>query len=81
MKNAFGQRAVKTFTLERPTPDKSGLTTIDVTQGANGRLQGTPRAPGGQPGSAPFQPGRAAPPLVPGAKMPAGHPAIPSQGK
>jgi NADH-quinone oxidoreductase subunit L len=81
VKNAFGQRAVKTFTLERPKPDKSGLKTIDVRQGADGRLQGTPRAPGGQPGSAPFQPGRNAPPLIPGAQMPAGHPAIPPQGK
>ena len=66
VKNAFGQVAKRSFELSRPKPDKSGLTTIDVTQGANGQLQGRPRP---QPGSAPT--------LPPGAKMPAGHPAIP----
>jgi NADH-quinone oxidoreductase subunit L len=69
VKNAFGQVATRKFELTRPKPDKSGLTTIDVTQGANGQLQGTPR---------PSQPGRPnAPPILPGAQLPAGHPAIP----
>jgi NADH-quinone oxidoreductase subunit L len=83
VKSAFGQRAVRTFDVVRPKPDRSGLTTIDVRQGADGRLQGTPRAPGQPrpPGGQPFQPGRGAPPIMPGAQMPAGHPAIPPQGK
>ncbi len=68
VKNAFGQVATRKFELTRPKPDKSGLTTIDVTQGANGQLPGTPR---------PSQPGRpSAPPILPGAQLPAGHPAI-----
>jgi NADH-quinone oxidoreductase subunit L len=78
VKNAFGQLATRTFKLERPKPDRSGLsTTIDVTQGADGKLQGVPRGPSGNQ-----QPGRPnAPVLVPGAKLPAGHPALPSQGE
>jgi NADH-quinone oxidoreductase subunit L len=79
VKNAFGQTSVGTFELTRPKPDKSGLTTrIDVTQGADGQLRTVPRPPGGQPN----QPGRpAAPAIMPGAKLPAGHPAIPPQGQ
>jgi NADH-quinone oxidoreductase subunit L len=74
VKNAFGQTSVRTFELKRPKEDKSGLTTIDVTQGADGRLKGTPRQPN--------QPGRpVAPAIPPGAKVPAGHPAIPPQGE
>jgi NADH-quinone oxidoreductase subunit L len=70
--NAFGQVAKRKFELSRPKVDLSGLTTIDVNQGADGKLQGTPRAP-----QAP-QPGRPnAPPIMPGAQLPAGHPAIP----
>jgi NADH-quinone oxidoreductase subunit L len=96
VKNAFGQRAVKTFELKRPKPDRSGLgpsTTIDVTQGADGKLKGTPRAPGGaavgrpgaQPGRPPGQPGgqpgmRQAPPIMPGQQLPPGHPPMPTQG-
>ncbi len=73
VKNAFGRVATRTFELKRPKPDKSGLnTTIDVTQLPDGRLQGTQRPAGGQ-----NQPGRPAPAIMPGAKMPAGHPAIP----
>ncbi len=73
VKNAFGQIAKHKFHLSRPRPDKSGATTIDVTQGANGQLQGTPR-----PGNQPSQPGRpSAPPILPGAQLPPGHPAIP----
>jgi NADH-quinone oxidoreductase subunit L len=72
VKNAFGQVAKRSFEVARPRVDMSGLTTIDVTQGANGRLQGTPRPP------QPSQPGRPnAPPIMPGAQLPAGHPAIP----
>ena len=69
VRNAFGQVAKRRFELERPKVDLSGVTTIDVQQGANGQLQGTPR---------PSQPGRpSAPAILPGAQMPAGHPAIP----
>jgi NADH-quinone oxidoreductase subunit L len=75
VKNAFGQVATRKFDLKRPRPDKSGVTTIDVTQGANGQLQGTPRAGNnGQP-----QPGRPAPAIMPGAQLPPGHPAIQGQ--
>jgi NADH-quinone oxidoreductase subunit L len=70
VKNAFGQVAERKFELSRPKEDKSALTTIDVTRGANGQLQGSPR-PIGKP-----QPGQAAP-IQPGAQLPAGHPAIP----
>ena len=72
VKNAFGQVASRKFDVQRPKEDKSGLTTIDVNQGANGQLQGTPR------GNQPMQPARpGAPPIVPGAQLPPGHPAIP----
>jgi NADH-quinone oxidoreductase subunit L len=75
VKNAFGRIATSSFELKRPKPDKSGLnTTIDVKQLPDGRLQGTPR-PAGQ-----NQPGRPAPAILPGAKLPAGHPALPPQG-
>ena len=68
VKNAFGQVAKRKFDLQRPKVDMSGV--IDVTQGANGQLQGTPR-PAQQPGRP------AAPPILPGAQLPAGHPALP----
>ena len=68
VKNAFGQVAKRKFGLQRPKVDLSGV--IDVTQGANGQLQGTPR-PAQQPGRP------AAPPILPGAQLPAGHPALP----
>jgi NADH-quinone oxidoreductase subunit L len=63
VKNAFGQVASHKFDVTRPKEDKSGVTTVDVTQGSNGQLQGTPR-PGG-------------PPILPGTQLPPGHPAIP----
>jgi hypothetical protein len=63
VKNAFGQVASNKFDVTRPKEDKSGVTTVDVTQGSNGQLQGTPR-PGG-------------PPILPGTQLPPGHPAIP----
>jgi NADH-quinone oxidoreductase subunit L len=70
VKNAFGQVAKRKFELQRPKVDMSGV--IDVTRGANGQLQGTPRPP------QPSQPGRPnAPPILPGAQLPAGHPAVP----
>jgi NADH-quinone oxidoreductase subunit L len=73
VKNAFGQVAQRKFELTRPKVDKSGFTTIDVNQRADGQLQGTPR-PAGQPP----QPGRPnGPPILPGAKLPPGHPAVP----
>jgi hypothetical protein len=68
VKNAFGQVAKRKFDLQRPKVDMTGV--IDVTQGANGQLQGTPR-PAQQPGRP------AAPPIPPGAQLPAGHPALP----
>jgi NADH-quinone oxidoreductase subunit L len=72
VKNAFGQVASRNFDVQRPKEDKSGLTTIDVNQGSNGQLQGTPR------GNQPMQPARpGAPPIMPGAQLPPGHPAIP----
>jgi NADH-quinone oxidoreductase subunit L len=72
VKNAFGQVASRKYDVQRPKEDKSGATTIDVTQGANGQLQGTPR------GNQPPQPARpSAPPILPGAQLPPGHPAIP----
>jgi NADH-quinone oxidoreductase subunit L len=74
VKSAFGQVAKRKFELARPKPDRSGMTTIDVTQGANGQLQGTPRP--GNP-SQPGRPANGAPPIMPGTKLPAGHPAIP----
>jgi NADH-quinone oxidoreductase subunit L len=67
VKNAFGQVAKRKFDVSRPKPDLSGVTTVDVNQDANGRLQGTVRP----------QPGRQAPPILPGAQLPAGHPALP----
>jgi len=71
VRNAFGQVAKRDFELSRPKVDLSGVTTIDVQQGANGQLQGTPR-------QKPSQPGRPnAPAIPPGAQLPAGHPAIP----
>jgi NADH-quinone oxidoreductase subunit L len=74
VKNAFGQTAVRTFELKRPKPDKSGLnTTIDVTRAPDGALRGVPRQPN--------QPGSPAPAIMPGAKLPPGHPVIPSQGQ
>jgi NADH-quinone oxidoreductase subunit L len=74
VKNAFGQTTYSTFELKRPKEDRSGPgnTVIDVEQGPGGQLRGTPRAPG-QPG----QPARPAPAIMPGAKLPAGHPSIP----
>jgi NADH-quinone oxidoreductase subunit L len=70
VKNAFGQVATRKFDVLRPKVDMTGI--IDVTQGANGQLQGTPRP------AQPQQPGRpAAPPILPGAQLPAGHPALP----
>jgi NADH-quinone oxidoreductase subunit L len=63
VKNAFGQVAERQFELARPKEDKSGLTTIDVSRGANGQLRGNPR-----PGQAP--------PIQPGA-LPPGHPVVP----
>jgi NADH-quinone oxidoreductase subunit L len=70
VKNAFGQVAKRKFELQRPKVDMSGV--IDVTRGANGQLQGTPRP------QQPSQPGRPnAPPILPGSQVPAGHPAIP----
>jgi len=77
VKNAFGRVATREFELKRPKPDKSGATTIDVSQGAGGKLKGNVRQPG-QPGSQPGQPARpSAPAIMPGAKLPAGHPAVP----
>jgi NADH-quinone oxidoreductase subunit L len=70
VKNAFGQVAKRKFELQRPKVDMTGI--VDVTQGANGRLQGTPRP------QQPSQPGRpSAPPILPGSQLPAGHPAVP----
>ncbi len=70
VKNAFGQVAKRRFELSRPKVDMSGI--IDVTQGANGQLQGTPRP------KQPSQPGRPnAPAILPGVQLPAGHPALP----
>ena len=67
VKNAFGQIAKRKFELARPKVDMSGV--VDVTQDANGQLQGSPQPP---------QPGRpSAPPILPGTQLPAGHPAIP----
>jgi NADH-quinone oxidoreductase subunit L len=70
VKNAFGQTSVRTFELARPKEDKSGLSAAQDAEGA----KGTPRQPN--------QPGRpAAPAIPPGAKLPAGHPALPPQGE
>jgi NADH-quinone oxidoreductase subunit L len=82
VKNAFGQRAVRTFELKRPKPDLSGATTtIDVTRGADGKPKGTPRAPGGAGARPGGQPGtRQAPPIMPGQQLPPGHPPMPAQG-
>jgi NADH-quinone oxidoreductase subunit L len=65
VKNAFGRVAERKFELARPREDRSGMTTMDVTRGQNGQLQGRPRPAGGQA------------PIQPGTQLPPGHPVVP----